>query len=479
MKTFLFFSVMSLFCLTVSAQDWHQMGADINGVNNGDHSGASVSISNDGLTIATGSFSNHDNGSFAGHVRVFTFSGTDWVLKGDRIVGLTGERGVGSSVSLSGDGNRIAICISSENIPPPKGKIRIYDWNGTSWTQVGNDILWHGASFYFGSVALSRNGQVVGVGDFSEPTNGDFSGQVRLYTLNGNTWLQRGSSIEGTAGGQTGFALSISNDGNTFATNLRDEIQVYQWNGTDYTPKGNILNPFSLKNVTINGNGTWVAVSGENANGETERKGATQVYKWNGSSWQSEGIPIQGEPGSLFGHALSFSDNAQVLAISSIFNFEIFSPGEVRVFIQNGANWKQTGNTIIGPQSLDYYGNSISLNKTGNIIGIGVPGYLSSSYGFKDRTQVFRNDEVLSVLDKIALTPVLFPNPVSNQLTIRTDVGLIGSNYTVLNIMGQTVLSGKINSDHTLLEVGNLPGGIYLVQIQSKKGGFTSRFMKE
>lgn len=74
---------------------------------------------------------------------------------------------------------------------------------------------------------------------------------------------------------------------------------------------------------------------------------------------------------------------------------------------------------------------------------------------------------------------VLFPNPASNQLTIKTDSKLIGSNYTILNIMGQTVRSGKIISDNTLLDVGDLPGGTYFVQIQSKDGNSISRFVKE
>ncbi len=73
----------------------------------------------------------------------------------------------------------------------------------------------------------------------------------------------------------------------------------------------------------------------------------------------------------------------------------------------------------------------------------------------------------------------LYPNPANYQLTIKTDEKLIGSNYTVLNIMGQTVLSGKINSDNTLLEVGSFPSGIYFVQIQSKDGSSVSGFIKE
>ncbi len=113
---------------------------------------------------------------------------------------------------------------------------------------------------------------------------------------------------------------------------------------------------------------------------------------------------------------------------------------------------------------------------------VGLKEYNNALYYTDLTSKLYRIGNLNTAVSEIAnnnFEVLLFPNPVSNQLTIRTDVGLIGSNYTVLNIMGQTVLSGKINSDHTLLEVGNLPGGIYLVQIQSKKGGFTSRFMKE
>ncbi len=74
---------------------------------------------------------------------------------------------------------------------------------------------------------------------------------------------------------------------------------------------------------------------------------------------------------------------------------------------------------------------------------------------------------------------LLFPNPANNQLTIKTDSRLMDSNYTVLNIMGQTVRSGKITSDNTMLEVRDLPGGSYFVRVQSKDGNSVSRFIKE
>jgi ELWxxDGT repeat protein len=74
---------------------------------------------------------------------------------------------------------------------------------------------------------------------------------------------------------------------------------------------------------------------------------------------------------------------------------------------------------------------------------------------------------------------VLFPNPATSQITIKTNEKLIETNYSVLNIMGQTMRSGKINSDNTLLEVEDLPGGSYFVRVLSKDGDKVSRFIKE
>ncbi len=73
----------------------------------------------------------------------------------------------------------------------------------------------------------------------------------------------------------------------------------------------------------------------------------------------------------------------------------------------------------------------------------------------------------------------LYPNPASNQLTININERLVGSNFTILNMVGQRVLSGKINSRSTLLEVGGLPGGSYLVRVQSREANAVLRFVKE
>ena len=59
----------------------------------------------------------------------------------------------------------------------------------------------------------------------------------------------------------------------------------------------------------------------------------------------------------------------------------------------------------------------------------------------------------------------VFPNPASTQISVKADVSLVGSVYTIFDNVGKVVLSGKITSENTIIELDNLSGGIYLFSI--------------
>ena len=130
---------------TIVPIGWTQLGGDIDGEAAGDQSGASVSLSSDGLTIAISS--NYSDGSGGtsgidrGHVRVF-------------------QRNV-----------------SNTTVAP------------IGWTQVGTDIDGESFGDQSGqSVAISSDGLTLAVGasynDGTTGTTGDNRGHVRIYRLN-------------------------------------------------------------------------------------------------------------------------------------------------------------------------------------------------------------------------------------------------------------------------------------------------------
>ena len=59
----------------------------------------------------------------------------------------------------------------------------------------------------------------------------------------------------------------------------------------------------------------------------------------------------------------------------------------------------------------------------------------------------------------------VYPNPVKSQINVKADAKLLGSVYTIYDNVGKVVLFGKINSENTVVELGNLSGGIYLFSV--------------
>jgi len=59
----------------------------------------------------------------------------------------------------------------------------------------------------------------------------------------------------------------------------------------------------------------------------------------------------------------------------------------------------------------------------------------------------------------------VYPNPTSSQITLKVNTNLVGAVYTIYDNMGKVVMSGKINNEHTIIELDNLSNGIYLFSI--------------
>jgi len=63
----------------------------------------------------------------------------------------------------------------------------------------------------------------------------------------------------------------------------------------------------------------------------------------------------------------------------------------------------------------------------------------------------------------------LFPNPTTHQINVKSDCKIIGTAYTIYDNLGKAILSGFINYENTIIEMGNLTGGIYALSIGENK----------
>lgn len=76
--------------------------------------------------------------------------------------------------------------------------------------------------------------------------------------------------------------------------------------------------------------------------------------------------------------------------------------------------------------------------------------------------------------EAVATGYTIYPNPSSTQLHVKVQEYLIGEDYRIFDQLGNTLLSGTLNSTLTLIELGYLPDGIYLIQIAQQ---FSQRFV--
>ena len=370
----------------------NQLGQDIDGEAAGDYSGNSVSLSSDGNIVAIGATGNDDNGNASGHVRIYYFNGNSWQQLGQDIDGEANGDNSGYSVSLSSDGNIVAIgATENDDNGLYSGHVRIYSFNGNSWQQIGQDIDGEAAGDYSGhSVSLSSDGNTVAIGARNNDGNGNASGHVRIYNFNGNSWQQIGQDIDGESTQLSGYSVSLSSDGNTVAIGAvfdddnglySGHVRIYNFNGNSWQQigqdiDGEATDDYSGWSVSLSSDGNIVAVGAIRNDGNGNQSGHVRIYYFNDNSWQQIGQDIDGEAAYDYsGHSVSLSSDGNTVAIGARNNDgNGNASGHVRIYNFNGNSWQQIGQDIDGEAVDDQSGYSVSLSSDGNTVAVGATG---------------------------------------------------------------------------------------------------------
>lgn len=268
-----------------SGSAWQQRGADIDGENAGDMSGNAVAVNGNGNTIAVGAINNDGNGDSSGHVRVYQWSGTAWTQLGGDIDGEAAGDNSGVSISLSTDGKTLAVGADKNDSAngSDAGHVRVYDWSGSQWVQRGADIDGENAQDFSGiALDLSGDGQSLVVGAKDNDGAGTDAGHARVFDWGGSRWVQRGADIDGeTAGDHNGTSVTISNDGQTVvvgapgndaAGNDAGHARIYSWNGFEWGLQGADIdggadNARNGSSVGVSSDGTRVVTGSPGADG--------------------------------------------------------------------------------------------------------------------------------------------------------------------------------------------------------------------
>lgn len=288
-----------------------EVDSSFSGVSLSQNVGSDISINSNGTIIAfTSGTPNQPN--VTGHANVYQIQNNTWQKLGNTFNDSFGASG--ARVALNNNGNLLSI------LNPYEEKIKVYEWNGSSWSQYGNDILTsiqagnNDAIFKF---QFNGDGNVLAIPYYS-------SGICKIYKYDSSTWSQLGNTIIPSsvdAGGL--WAIAINDDANKLALSyLRTSplesgiIKIYDYNSSTniWNNSATISGGFQpFVNIDLSNDGNRLAVGDY---GYNDSRGRVFVYEYNGNSWNKIGSTLEGlSTNSYYGASVSLNNDGTLLSV--------------------------------------------------------------------------------------------------------------------------------------------------------------------
>jgi len=401
---------------------WNQVGADIDGTNQDEEAGYSVAVTTNGNTVAVGSPNRNKTRLYDRNAQ------NNWVERGQGFNIYTSEnpQRAGHAVSLSGNGQILAMGA------PQARKVWIADISaGPGMPMINGVPLLLPGTYSGGSLDLDETGNNMVIGAYQANTN---RGEVYVYQRNGNTWTQRGQTLQGVNNyDEFGFDVSINNNGNTIAVGIK---------GWD-----------------------------DNPNNTTYEIGQTAIYDWDGSQWVQRGTAIEGS--NIFdqcGYAVSLSGDGDRIAVGyRASNIAFSGGGQVRVFDWDGTTWAQNGDPILGDGVNVNCGHSVGLSDDGLVLGIGSsrgngPPNPFSSYQGKAR--MYQGAAIVTGTPSLsAVEHTVHPNPASDHITVLSEQAV--ERLDLFDLSGKFLLGNRMQKD---MDLSGLSHGPYLLRVTFTNG---------
>lgn len=449
--------------------------------------GSSTDLSDDGSVLAMGSGGDTEAGVGSGKVYVYELNGNSWNLKGDIINGEGFSDSAGRSLALSSDGNTVAIHspgIGTVSEGLNQGHVRVFSWNGTEWLQMGENIQGMAEDEVLGrGLDISADGKTLAVGSPS----GRGTGYVQIYKWQNDQWELKGlnGEMEGLEiGAMFGFSISLSQNGNMLAIG-----SVYS---EDLGPKTGKVETFFYDNISdewfLLGNpiigeaegdafgwdvllaesANTMAIAGPNNDEAFLGAGHVQVYDLNtNDEWEQVGMDIDGEAfGNSLGSSIDLSNDGNRLIVGARQNADAGqSAGKTYVFdrSENG-EYNLSIDPILGLESLDTEGFKVSISGDGAIFTTSAPSHDGEESAAGMVRAFLHPNPVTSTLNHLENSYSLFPNPTKGIIQLENTEHTIEGIY---NAQGQMIMELKRKSHQ--MDLRNYPAGTYFLKIRSEE----------
>lgn len=405
----------------------------------GDEFGHYVALSADGNTLAVSAYyessntkginGNQDDESIpqAGAVYIFTRTGTTWTQQAYIKASNTGEAGTadefgngdqfGFSISLSGDGNTLAVGAIAEdsnawgtngnqldNSFASAGAVYVFTRGGTAWTQQAYlKSLNNGPGDLYGyTLSLNFDGNTLAVGAYDErgssrEINGAMdrkagaSGAVFIWQRQGTFWTHEAylKSPINEAGDQFGQHVQLSDDGNLLAVSTLDEDCL----ATGINPKGPCTSDREA-DISTGSVDTFV------------RKGSTWAHETmfkapntGKQDWYGARFALSGDGNTLvITAALEDSPAKGIDDVRRMNDDSATEAGAAFMYTRRGNTWVYN-HYIKGSNTkeFDEFGSSIALSRDGKVLLVSARGEDSGATGLNGNQKDTSVDEAGAV----------------------------------------------------------------------------------
>ena len=319
----------------LNADEWLQLGPTIEGIAIGDEFGGALSLADNGQRLAVGA-ENSESGF--GQTKVFEYdeASSSWRQLGMSIPGFETNGSAGTTVAISGNGERIAV--GDPRASSDTGYVAIYEQSGVSWVQIGETLTGRSSGDFFGnSISLSLDGDILAIGSQKATISGRTrSGNVSVYRLNASRlWDLMGNDISGpNAGDQFGISVALSSDGsrvaiganghdNTSGVKNAGACRVFSFAESGWTQIGDTLEGQSDReqsglSIALSRDGSLLACGGPNSSMDATNSGVVRVYRnIEDNGWEQVGDNLVGTENSAFGSSIALSQHGEYLAVGA------------------------------------------------------------------------------------------------------------------------------------------------------------------
>ncbi|NCQ40356.1 MAG: hypothetical protein GW795_00295, partial [Cyanobacteria bacterium] len=279
-----------------------------------------------------------------------------------------------------------------------RGRTRIFEYDAgmVVWNPIGSIEGQFTGDRSGWSVSLNSVGNIVAIGGMPWVGNG---GLTRIFHYNNNVWNLINTVDE------IGGSVSLNDAGNIVAVGnpelnsidggrtLIKRSNCWQYGLTNCIKKSTeIFGGNFDRSLSLNSAGNIVAI-GEHSidGGNPDKRGKTLIFEYDAllNTWNEIGSIIGENSGDQSGRSVSLNSVGNIVAIGEpLFDGGGLNSntGRTRIFEYVGMKvWNQIGDIRDNP--LSQSGNSVSLNSAGNIVAIGAP--LFNGGTNRGRTRIF------------------------------------------------------------------------------------------